>query len=53
MLRWIDWYFRDLDISYEKIIAKGISLILIGIVVEGVISEKYIGVSSVSDLFLN
>lgn len=53
MLRWIVWYFRDLDISYEKTIAKGTSLILTGIVAEGVISEKHTGVSSAGDLFLN
>lgn len=53
LLRWIVWYFRDLDISYEKTIAKGTSLILTGIVAEGVISEKHTGVSSASDLFLN
>lgn len=53
MLRWIVWYSRDLDISYEKTIMKGTSLILTGIVAKGVISEKHTGVSSVSDLFLN
>lgn len=53
LLRWIVWYFRDLDISYEKTIAKGTSLILTGIVAEGVISEKHTGVSSASVLFLN
>lgn len=32
---------------------KGTSLILTGIVAEGVISEKHTGVSSARDLFLN
>lgn len=53
MLRLIVWYFRDLDISYDKTIVKGTSLILTGIVAKGVISEKHTGVSSASDLFLN
>lgn len=53
MLRLIVWYFRDLDISYDKTIVKGTSLILTGIVAKGVISEKHTGVSSASDLLLN
>ena len=36
---------RDLDISYEKTIARGTSLILSGIVAKGVISDKHTGVS--------
>ncbi|XP_062594603.1 structural maintenance of chromosomes flexible hinge domain-containing protein 1-like [Saccostrea cucullata] len=34
---------RDLDISYEKTVVKGSSLILSGIVAKGVISEKHTG----------
>ena len=36
---------RDLDITYEKTIARGTSLILSGIVAKGVISDKQTGVS--------